>query len=304
MRRLAVLVATLVAVAGLASCSRGGHYDVTATFDDVGDLVTGHAVQVADVRVGRIAAIHLTDDYRAEVTLSIDDDTRIPRSARAVLRQTSLLGEKFVELRTDDPDEGPFLEDGDAITETSESPELELITEQAVGVLGAVVGTDVASLVDTGAKGFGGHGDDLRALIDDLSTISATFAQRTDVITAIIDRLGAASHTLAAGDDDLDALLVNLSQATTVLSDNRTKVVTALDQLSRLAAVQDEEVFDEHYDAVDRQVGQLDDILDEIVHATGEVESLIDWLARFGEAVPKGIPGDFAQVYLWAVAAE
>ena len=33
-----------------------------------------HAVQVADVRVGRITGIELTDDYRAEVTMEIDRD--------------------------------------------------------------------------------------------------------------------------------------------------------------------------------------------------------------------------------------
>jgi phospholipid/cholesterol/gamma-HCH transport system substrate-binding protein len=188
------------------------------------------------------------------------------------------------------------------IRDTGESPELELITAQAVGVLGAVVGTDVASLVDTGAKGFGGRGEDLRALIDDLSTVSSTFAQRTEVITSIIDRLGATTKTLADGDDQLDALLVNLSKASTVLADNRTKVVTALDQLSRLARVQNEAVFDQHYAGVDRQVGQLDDVLGEVVKATKEVESLVDWVARFSEAVPKGVPGDFAQVYLWLVS--
>lgn len=303
MRRLAPLLVALIAVGSLASCSGGGSYTLTATFDDVGDLVTGHAVQVADVRVGRITGIELTDDYRAEVTMEIDDDVRMPRDATALLRQTSLLGEKFIELRATDPTDGPFLEDGDVIDETGEAPELELITEQAVGVLGAVVGTDVAALVDTGAEGFGGRGEDLRALVDDLATISRTFAQRTDVITSIIDRLGATAGTLAGGDEQLDALLVNLSSATDVLSDDREDVVHALDQLTRLAEVQNEEVFGEHYAGVDRQLGQLDDVLDAVVDATDEVQSLVEWLARFSEIVPKGIPGDFAQVYLW-VASE
>jgi phospholipid/cholesterol/gamma-HCH transport system substrate-binding protein len=54
----------------LAGCGGGG-MKLVATFDDVGDLQPRHSVQMADVRVGQISSIKLTDDYKARVTMSV-----------------------------------------------------------------------------------------------------------------------------------------------------------------------------------------------------------------------------------------
>ncbi len=106
---------------GRTARSRAGsraRCELTATFDDVGDLVTGHSVQVADVRVGSITGIELTDDYQALVTMRIKDDLDLPDNSVAVLRTTSLLGEKFIELRPPVDDEGrPIPADGASSTD-------------------------------------------------------------------------------------------------------------------------------------------------------------------------------------------
>lgn len=297
----ALLAAALLS-ASLLGCSGGENITVRATFDDVGDLVLGHAVQIADVRVGTINGIELTDDFKAEVTMSIDGTLRIPADSTALLRTTSLLGEKFIELRSDDEDsEGPFLEDGDVLDRTGEAPELEFVTEEAVNVLGGVVSTDMATLIETGAVGFGERGPEIHALIGDLATITGTLAERTTTITSIIDSLGGAATTLAAGTADLDALLLNLVDTTAVLVDNRDRALIALEELSRLARIQSEVVFDPYMADVQRQLQQVDAIVREVVGATAEVENLLTWLERFTVAVPKGIPGDYAQVYGWFV---
>ena len=56
--------------------------ELTAVFTDVGDLVAGHSVQVADVRVGSITGIELTDDYQAKVTMRIKDGLAPARRQR------------------------------------------------------------------------------------------------------------------------------------------------------------------------------------------------------------------------------
>src|SRR5688500_6372640 len=78
---MAVLIVLGVTGAGWAAWTLlGGDdtYTLVATFDDVGDVVTGHSVQVADVRVGTITGIELTDDFRARLTLEVDRDVRLP----------------------------------------------------------------------------------------------------------------------------------------------------------------------------------------------------------------------------------
>jgi phospholipid/cholesterol/gamma-HCH transport system substrate-binding protein len=304
-RRAVVLVAAVVLAAAAPACGGNGTMTLTATFEDVGDLVDGHSVQVADVRVGEITAIELTDDFRAKVTMEVDSGRQIPKDSQALLRTTSLLGEKFIELRPNgDPLQGPFLAEGDELAQAGEAPELEFVAEQAVRVLGGVVSTDLATLIETGAVAFDGRGEDLANLIDDVATISATLADRTGSITQIIDRLGSAASTLDEGRDEIDALLVNLADTTQVLVDNRDRAVVALEELTRLARVQNEEVFGPHLADLDRQLGEVDAVLAEVAAASAQVTALLDWLAQFSGKVPRAIPNEFAQVYGWFVTPD
>ena len=302
--RSLLLVVVIAALAlGLSGCNRE-RTTITATFDDVGDLVPRHSVQVADVRVGSISRIRLTDDFRAEVTMALDPDVRIPKESQALVRTTSLLGEKFVELRPlGDPAEGPFLADGDVIRTARQAPELEFVAQEAVEVLGAVVATDVATLVESGAESFAGRGEDLHALLADLATISRTFASRTEEIGRIIDGLDQTTSTLAAGSAELEALFANLAETTQVLADNRERAIRALEQLSRLAAVQGD-IMSRYRADIERQIAQVDAIVAVAAGQTAELGLVVDWLNRFVVGLPTVVVGDFTQVYGWFIPVE
>lgn len=302
-RLVSMVVVVALAAAGLAGCSRDS-LQVTTTFADVGDLQERHSVQVADVRVGEIDSITLTEDFQAKVVMSLKPGVDVPKRSIAVLRTTSLLGEKFVELRPiDGPGKGPFLADGDVVEQTMEAPELEFVAQQAVNLLGSVAATDVATLVEAGAQAFSGRQTELRTVITNLATISNTLAERSNDITRIIDALGSTSSTLADGAPELTTLLTNLADTTRVLVDNRERAIVALDQLSRLAGVQNDLLVKYRAD-IDRQIKQADAIIAIAAGQTAEVANLIDWLSRFTTAVPKVIPNEFTQVYMWVVPAE
>jgi len=290
-----------------------GPLTVTATFDDVGDLVENHSVQVADVRVGSVTSIQLTPDFKAKVTMSLKD-VHLPADAVAELRQTSLLGEKFIELRPCDPtpahqDTGCQNGGGGTLKNktdipldhTKQAPELEFVADQAVQLLGGVASNDVATLVQTGSAGFGGRANELRGLLDDLSTISATLADQTTNLQRIIDGLDQATTTVAASSPALDQLLTNLANTTTLLANNREQAVQMLQSLTRLVQTQDQQVFDPYLQKVDQQVKELDAILAKLAQGRGEVNTLLDWLNAFVQQVPKGIPAENAQVYAWFV---
>ena len=66
-------------------------------FQDVLDLVPKSTVKVNDVSVGQVKSIEL-EGYHANVTLELRNDTKLPENTIAEIRQTSLLGEKFVSL--------------------------------------------------------------------------------------------------------------------------------------------------------------------------------------------------------------
>jgi phospholipid/cholesterol/gamma-HCH transport system substrate-binding protein len=274
-----------------------------AVFDDVGDLQPRHSVQVADVRVGRISSIKLTHDFRARVTMRLDPDYKIPANSQALIRTTSLLGEKFVEIRPiGDPARGPFLHDGSVIGRTGEAPELEFVAQQFVEVLGAVNASDIAAIIETGAQAFQGRGEDLRRLVGDLATISSTLASRSTQITQVIDNIDSTAATLADGSPELGRLLGHLATTSQILADNRYRVVGALEQLTRLAAVQNT-VLGRYRNDIDRQIKQADAIVAEVASYTGELRATIDWLRNFTLNVPLAIPGDFTQVFMWLVPA-
>lgn len=308
MRCRSLLVALLAVLLG-ASCTLPGQVDgpveLTATFDDVGDLVAGHSVQVADVRVGSIVGIDLTDDFRARVTMRIKDGLELPAETAAVLRTTSLLGEKFIELRPPvDADgqpirTGPFLSSGATLVDTSQAPELEFVAQEAVELLGGVVSNDLVTLIETGSVAFGGRSAELGRVIDSLATVSGSLAAQTGDIVTIIDGLDRASATLAGGSERIDALLVNLARTTELLADNRELTLQTLRDLTRLASAQNEIVFEPFRDDIERQIRQLDSILAIVAQQRGEVAVLVDWLEQFTVKAPLGIPGDFAQVYGW-----
>jgi phospholipid/cholesterol/gamma-HCH transport system substrate-binding protein len=298
--------AAVVAVVALAasSCSLPGNItgsrEVTAVFDDVGDLVVGHSVQVADVRVGSVVDIELTEGHDARVTMSLKDGLFVPVESLALLRTTSLLGEKFIELRPldeDDPTAGTNLRDGDVVTRTGEAPELEFVTEQAVEILGAVVSTDIATIVETGAIGFGDRALELTSLVEDLATVSGTLADQTDELVRIIDAMEAATGTFADGSDEIGRLLTNLSETATVLAENRDVAIGSVRELTRLARVQNDDILEPYLAEVDTQIAQVDAILAEVDRNQAQVAELLRWVAQFAVKVPLGVPNDFAQVY-------
>src|SRR5699024_2061391 len=105
----------LVAVAGLvlSGCSAnledytlpGGAelgddpMSISVQFADVLDLVVQSSVKVNGLDAGRVTEIGLADDgWTAEVQLLLRDDITLPANAHASIQQTSLLGEKFVQL--------------------------------------------------------------------------------------------------------------------------------------------------------------------------------------------------------------
>ena len=301
-RTVAAGLAMLLFAVALSACSTGT-YRVTAIFDDIGDLQSRGSVQVADVRVGRISHIELTSDFKAKVTMNVDKTVRIPESSKALIRTTSLLGEKFVDLRAvGDPAKPPFIGDSYVYTaeRTGQAPELEFIAEEAVHVLGGVAGDDIATLVQTGAQAFAGRAADLKSLIVNLNSISANLNTHTTDLIKVLDGLNAAAGTLAAGSTDIQTLLSNLATTTQVLADNRQKAIDAIGQLSRLARSQNA-VLDKYLADYDRQVKQVDAILQQVVASKAEVAELLTWLDRFTAGLPNLIQNDFTQVFGWFV---
>src|SRR5581483_1853410 len=91
-------------------------YTVTAQFADVQDLVPQASVKVNNVTVGQVKTVNMNAQWTADAVLQLNGDVKLPANAVAHLKQTTLLGEKYVELAepTNTPPQGT-LTDGAVI---------------------------------------------------------------------------------------------------------------------------------------------------------------------------------------------
>ncbi len=126
---LAALFTLAIQVSGLAQVGNGEVYRLTAYFDNVGGLKARAPVNIAGVRVGRVAAIGFDSErFQAKAVLEIDrSQDYLPTDTFASIHTAGLLGEQYVSLQP-----GAEIEtlcDGDEILHTQSA----LVLEELIG---------------------------------------------------------------------------------------------------------------------------------------------------------------------------
>lgn len=270
--------------------------EVVAYFEDVGDLVEKGAVQVADVEVGSVQEIDLvTEDGQmlARVTLSIDPGERIPAEGlSAVVRQTSLLGEQFVEL-VPGPQRAPYI-GSEQVTIPVERTERVVDVETFLGDLSAFVGggglEDLNSFTHAQALILQERGARLGKTIEELEQFTSVLAGRRFDVEAAIDSLASAGTTLASNRDTLDSFLDSLEEANALLAEQGGGLRRLFTSLRRFGTV-NARFLVRHEDAIDRQFRALRPILAGLAGAEGELRTDITQLRTFLELFPKSMGG-------------
>ncbi|MBD3944432.1 MCE family protein [Nocardioides ganghwensis] len=213
---------------------------VKVEFADVLDLVPQSTVKVNDVSVGKVTDIDL-EGYQALVTLAVRRDVELPDNAVAELRQTSLLGEKFVELSA--PEEGASsnpLGDGDTIPieRAGRNPEV----EEVLGALSLLLnGGGVAQLKTITQelnKALEGREESARSVLRNLRTFTGQLDEnKADIVAAIesLNRLALAAEkqlpTIDKALDELPSALDSIDRQ----RDDLVEMLAALNDLSDVA---------------------------------------------------------------------
>ncbi|MDQ7802290.1 MCE family protein [Amycolatopsis sp. A133] len=253
------IAGALAGVLVLAGCSDGGFnglygtplpggadvgdhpYHVTALFTDVLDLVPQSSVKVNDVAVGRVDKITLTPDTRsALVVMTVNGDIALPANARAELKQSSLLGEKFVELGVPTAEAASGkLGDGAQIPlgRTNRNPEV----EEVLGALSLLLnGGGVEQIQKISHElndALSGNEPEIRALLSRVDELATQLdGHKTEILRAI-DGLGKLSHTLTGQTQNLTNALDNLAPGLKVVTDQRDQLVAMLNALNTLSGV-------------------------------------------------------------------
>ena len=241
---------------------------VTAMFADVLDLVPKSTVKINDITVGAVTDVDL-DGYTALVTMELQNDVDLPDDAVARLRQTSLLGEKFVEL--DAPADGGNAErlgDGDLIQleQTGRNPEV----EEVLGALSLVLnGGGVAQLKTIASElnnALEGREDSARSVLRQLDVFTETLDDNKGDIVDAIERLNQLAISVRQQQGTIDEALDELPSALRSLDAQREDLVTMLESLNELGDV-GVRVIEQSKDTTIETFRQLQPVLTELANS-------------------------------------
>ncbi|MFL6023388.1 MAG: MCE family protein [Marmoricola sp.] len=248
-RKLAAVATAVVGAVTLSSCSIydvplpgganvGSHpFKVHIMFRDVLDLVPQSTVKVDDVTVGKVSKISLKG-YVADVTVELPNTVDLPDNARAEIRQTSLLGEKFVSLSKPDDPQGQ-LGNGDVIglEDTGRNPEL----EEVFGALALLLnGGGVAQLKTISEElntAFAGREDQVRSIITQVSDFMGQLSKNKGSIVTALENVNRLSMELRRQDGTIKSALDDLPPAIASVNSQRADLVKMLKALSNLSSV-------------------------------------------------------------------
>ena len=107
-------------------------YELTAKFDNIGDLKVGAPVSMSGVEIGRVAKIEFdSNEYKAVVKLRLNDRyNKIPTDSDASIYTQGLLGGKFIGLTAGGAD--TYLKNNDQIDFTQSAFVLENLIGQVL----------------------------------------------------------------------------------------------------------------------------------------------------------------------------
>ncbi|WP_240640911.1 MCE family protein [Nocardioides ferulae] len=279
-----------LAATTLSACDFDGAYDlplpggpvdgeetftVTASFDDVLNVVPMSPVMVSDVTVGEVAEVD-RDGWQATVVLRIREDIELPDNAVAEIRQTSLLGEKFIALEPPAGEPVGRLGPGDhlELSETGRNPEVEEVLGALSFLLsGGGVG-QIKQISDEVNNLMSGRTDDIRNLLGELELLVGTLdEQKGDIITAM-ESLNSLARTLNRESDVIGEAIDATGPALKVLNQQHRQLVGMLDELDRLGRVGTRVIN-----------GTKEDLLASLAH----LQPILAKLNETGESLPRGL---------------
>lgn len=277
----------------------GDHpYRITAEFDDVLDLVPQAGVKLNDVAVGRVEAISLAPDNSAAlVDLVVHGDVELPANTRAELRQSSLLGEKFVELAapTAELPRGR-LGDGDVIRldATRRNPEVEEVLAALSLLLNGGGLAHLNDIVREVNQTLEGNEPQVRSLLSRLDVVIGDLDEQKGTIVRAIDGLQRLSAVLVGQTDHIATALEDLAPGIDALNHQREQLVAmlqALDELSGVAV----DTIDRSRDDLVADLRALAPILQKLAEAGSDLPRSLQFFLSypFPDYAMKSLKGDY-----------
>lgn len=280
----------------------GSHpFQIRIEFTNVLDLAPQSLVKLNNVTVGRIDKIELRG-WHALVTCRVRGDVNLPDNATARIEQTTLLGEKFIELDGPASSERPEgrLSNGDLIPlrATGESAEVEQVLSAIAMLLNGGGIEQIATINTELNSALGGREDKIRAVLKDVNTfVGGLDRQKGQIVRAIrnVDKLSA---RLKSNQRTIDDTLHKVPPAITVLAGQRRNLTKLLTSVNKLGKVTTTTIRRSKKDTL-ANLKRLQPILRSFAAAGDDLPQGLQMAATFPfpPTVDKGLKGDYLNLY-------
>ncbi|MEV4371357.1 MlaD family protein [Nonomuraea sp. NPDC049637] len=252
---LIVLIAVQVARVGT-----GGGYRLVAAFDDVSGLTEGDEVKIAGAPVGRVRSIEVVAG-RAEVTLEVRDEVRVPTDTEAAVRWRNAIGQRVVYLL---PGTAPGrLAPGSRIVRTSSVVDV----GELVGDLGPLTRSldpeQINRLLTAAARSLKGNDRNIPRLLDNVDAVTGTLSERRATIEKLLKDYATVTGVVARRDRQIERLVDDLVTLSEAFAGNRELVDDALVELSATFRTSDE--------VIGKNAGELGRVVENLSGLTGGI---------------------------------
>ncbi|MRJ76212.1 MCE family protein [Aeromicrobium sp. SMF47] len=213
-------------------------YTVKIQFRDVLDLVPQSAVRVDDIAVGKVTDVTL-QGWTAVVTVKVNRDAKLPDNAVATIRQTSLLGEKFVSLAP--PPTGGFgsLGNGDTIPldRAGRNPEIEEVLGAASLLFNGGGLEKTNTIIKELNNALGGNEPEVRELISSTSSFITQLDENKEALLTSLEKVDRLARATQKQRSAITGALDELPAALKVVNQQRDDLVGLLQSLDKLSNV-------------------------------------------------------------------
>lgn len=241
MRRLIIpgLLVLALAAAAFTMFRSGDQKELTAIFPRTVSLYEGSEVRVLGIPVGTVESIE-PQGTTVKVTMSYDDEVKVPADAKAVLISPSVVGDRYVQLTPAYSGEGETLPDDAELdmSRTSTPLELDEIYQSlddltvALGPEGANNDGALSELLQSTADNFAGQGEQFNETIENFGKLTTTLDNNKEELFGTTAELERFVSTLAKNDRVVRDFNASMAQVSDLLADERQELAASLDNLA------------------------------------------------------------------------
>ncbi|MFC5957456.1 MCE family protein [Streptomyces pratens] len=238
-----VLVTALATtVLGLSVANTGVGSDThsyKALFTDVTGLVDGDSVRISGVKVGEVTDVRVVQRRTAQVTFTVRDDRRLPRSATAAVKYLNMVGQRYVALDRGSGTLAGTLDEGATIPldRTAPALDLTLLFNGFKPLFEGLSPKDVNELAGSIVQVLQGEGATVDSLIRHIGSLSTTVAAKDKVIGQVVDNLNTVLKTLNDREAGFDDLVDTLQDLVTGFNEDREPLGEAVEAMGDLTTV-------------------------------------------------------------------